>query len=235
MLCRRDAVVEPRAVLPVLRSLAVASGRYRFLAGRTVLAADTEGVLHHAGERHEADLTVICTGHDLELLGDAPALRRSLVVRRLQMAEIAAPSRPLPLPVANGDSLRYYPAFDLPARGTLPAQPDVVRDHEVQLLIAPRLDGALTIGDTHADDRPGAFGLGEEPQRYLEGVLESLLGEAPRYRRRWEGAYAKRCDGEDVLLRAEVRPGVSVLTGLGGFGMTASAGAAEETLDALDL
>lgn len=235
MLCRLDAVVEPRAVLPVLRSLAVASGRYRFLPGRTVLAADADGTVDHTGERHRAEHTFVCTGHDLELLGDAPALRESLVVRRLQMAEIAAPARPLPLPIANGDSLRYYPAFDVPARRELPAQPDVVREHQVQLLVAPRLDGALTVGDTHADDLPGAFGLEEAPQRYLDGILEDLLGAPPQYRRRWEGAYAKRCDGLDVLLRAEVRPGVSVVTGLGGFGMTASAGAAEETLDALDL
>ena len=64
-----------------------------------------------------------------------------------------APFRPtLTTSVADGDSLRYYPAYDLPGRDLLPAQPPAAAAAGAQLLVAQRLDGSLTIGDTHEYD-----------------------------------------------------------------------------------
>ena len=42
-----DAVVEPTAVLPALRALAAASGRYRFLSGRAVVDVDAARAVDH--------------------------------------------------------------------------------------------------------------------------------------------------------------------------------------------
>ncbi len=47
--------------------------------------------------------------------------------------------------------------------------------------------------------------------------------------RRWEGVYAQCVDG-DVCLREEIEPGVWMVTGPGGRGMTCSPAIAADTL-----
>ncbi len=67
-----------------------------------------------------------------------------------------------------------------------------------------RLDGGLTIGDTHAYDEPFDFALSEEPTTELLGPGRRILGtELPSVRRRWEGVYAQCTDGA-VCLREEI-------------------------------
>ena len=59
--------------------------------------------------------------------------------------------------LADGDSLRYYPAYDLPGRAQLPPQAAAAERARAQLLLVQRADGGLTIGDTHEYAEP--FGV----------------------------------------------------------------------------
>ncbi len=211
-----DAVVEPAPALAALQALAEAAGAsFRF--GRPVLELDLE-----------ADLMVLCTGDRTDLL---PA-REGLVRRRLQMLAAAGPR--LTTAVADGDALRYYPAFALPERDALAPPAEAVTRFGAQLLVAPRADGTLTVGDTHVDDAPGAFGADEDAYDHLLSRFERLFAATPRVLRRWTGSYLRRNDGE-VLLREEVAPGVVALTAVGGLGMTAAPAIAAETVEALGL
>src|SRR5262249_22311556 len=84
---------------------------------------------------------------------------------------------------ADGDSLRYYPAYDLPGRARLAPQVPVAARTKAQLLLAQRLDGGLTIGDTHEYSEPFAFDVDEDAYDHLRGRAEALLGTAlPRVR-----------------------------------------------------
>ena len=56
--------------------------------------------------------------------------------------------------VADGDSMRYYPAYDLPGRRRLAPQAAAAARVSAQLLLVQRLDGSLTIGDTHEYAEP---------------------------------------------------------------------------------
>src|SRR5690606_5573082 len=100
--------------------------------------------------------------------------------------------------------------------------------------VAPRLHGGLTIGDTHAYDEPFDFAVDEAPYEHLRVRAESLLGRPlPPVRRRWSGVYSQALD-EAICHRAEVLPGVVVVTGPGGRGMTLSPAIAEQTLEEVD-
>jgi FAD dependent oxidoreductase TIGR03364 len=234
--CELDAVIEPRRVLPALRGLAAASGAYTFLPGRTIVEADGARVRDHLGDAHGGDLALVCTGAALELYGQNRVASAQLRTIRLQMAETTRLATPLATAVANADSMRYYPGFALPARDLLPAPDRAVERFEAQLLLAPRRDGSVTIGDTHAFDAPGAFGSDDEAHAYLEREAEAALGEPlVPIARRWEGSYLRRCDCRDWVWREEVRPGVVAVAGTGGMGVTGSQQLALETLDALDL
>jgi len=235
--CELDAVIEPRRVLPALRGLAAAAGAYAFLPGRTIVETGEARVRDHHGDVHEGDLVLVCTGAALELYGADRVASAQLRTIRLQMAETAPQTAsPLATAVANADSMRYYGGFDLPARRLLGEPDPAVARYEAQLLLAPRRDGAITIGDTHAFDAPGAFGSDDEAHTYLEREAAAAFGTPlPPIARRWEGAYLRRCDGRDWVWREEIAPGVVAVAGTGGMGVTGSQHLALETLDVLDL
>ena len=131
--------------------------------------------------------------------------------------------------IADGDSLRYYPAYDVLARATLAPQDAVAAQWRMQLLMTQRIDGWLTIGDTHAYDEPFDFAVDEAPYEHLRAVAEGILGRAlPPVVRRWAGVYSQVTD-DSLYHRADVAAGVVVVTGPGGRGMTLSPAIAEET------
>lgn len=226
-----DAVVEPAAALAALRAVAASSGRYRFVPGRTVVDVNGAATDHH-GERHDGDLIVLCPGDALDLF--PPATVESAGLRRcnLQMLETDRPPVPLRKALADGNALRYYPAFDLAERSLLAPPEPIVQRFSAQLLIAPRLDNRLTIGDTHVDDLPGAFGSDEDADDHLLRSATRLLGgTALRVRRRWTGSYLRRTDGCDCVLIEETRNGAFLVGAAGGMGMTAAPAIAAEALD----
>jgi FAD dependent oxidoreductase TIGR03364 len=234
--CRRDAVVEPRLVLAALREhLREGAGRddgYVWLPGREAAEVAPHAVRDHTGEWHRGDLVVVCTGAahtgvaGPHLAGyQQPPVRRV----RLQMMQTAPFPGRLATSVADGDSLRYYPAFDLPGRGGLAPQAPAAAATAAQLLLVQRLDGSLTIGDTHEYAEPFAFDVREDAYDHLRGQAERLLGVAlPRTERRWAGVYSQ-ATGPELYHRSPIAPGVVLVTGSGGRGMTCAPAIAEET------
>ncbi|WP_380280112.1 TIGR03364 family FAD-dependent oxidoreductase [Kitasatospora purpeofusca] len=238
--CERDAAVEPRVAQPALRAALAATGRYTFLPGREVRDVVGENAVRDDhGDVHTGDLVVLCTGAWLG--GLVRELAPELPVRkvRLQMMQTDPLGEPLTTSVADGDSFRYYPAFAGTALDRLrevQPQPPVAAEHKMQLLMVQRLDGGLTIGDTHEYDQPFGFDVVEGPYDHLAGVVEDLLGRPlPRIRRRWAGVYAQCVDTTRVVHRERVRDGVWLVTGPGGRGMTCSPAIAETTANLANL
>lgn len=232
--CANDALVEPRRAQPALRAHLAATGDYRFVGERVVVDVAEGTVVDHTGARHEADLVLLCPGAETHgvvasFLADAPVRKV-----HLQMMETEPLGEPLTTSLADGDSLRYYPAFRVPALVDLPPPTPIVEEHHMQLLVAQRLHGGLTIGDTHAYDEPFDFAVDEAPYEHLRARAESILGRAlPPVRRRWSGVYSQVRD-EAICHRAEVLPGVVLVTGPGGRGMTLSPAIAEQTIEEVD-
>jgi FAD dependent oxidoreductase TIGR03364 len=219
--CRADAKVEPHRALPALRAHHGDDG-YSFVGGVTARSIDAAGVVDHTGRRHGGDLVLVCPGASpdgaaAELLHRAP-LRRV----RLQMMATEPLGATLPTMLADADSLRYYPGFDVPARAAMsPAEP-IVDEYRMQLLVAQRLDGSLTVGDTHEYGEPFSVGIDARPEHHLHARLSRILDRpAPPIVRRWAGVYSQCTDGR--LWYRENHDGVVVVNGPGGRGMTLSA------------
>ncbi|QUQ71908.1 TIGR03364 family FAD-dependent oxidoreductase [Kutzneria sp. CA-103260] len=231
--CSMDAAVEPRVAQPALRQHLLATGRYTWLPGREVRALLPHGVRDDHGDAHEADLVLLCTGAALgglvrEIAGEVPVRRV-----RLQMMQTDPLDTVLTTSVADGDSFRYYPAYRGSALDALNAdqpQSSVPAEHKMQLLLVQRLDGSLTIGDTHEYAEPFTFDVDSAPYEHLVSVAESLLGRPlSPIRRRWAGVYAQHTDPAAVVHRARISDNAWLVTGPGGRGMTCSPAIAERT------
>ena len=241
LLCRRDAVVEPGLVLGALRATLEAIGHYAWHPRRQVVDVETSAngtavAVDHLGNRHEADVVVLCIGDRLSGLGgrvgaalaDAPLQRC-----RLQMMQTAPLDERLTTAVADADSLRYYPAFALPGRSGLPEPAPATTEWGVQLLLVQRAAGGLTIGDTHVYDEPFDFAVDEHLYNDLRSRAELVLGRPlPPVVRRWAGVYSAVTD-DRIYYRTSPGPGVVVVTGPAGRGMTLSPAIAEETWEGM--
>jgi FAD dependent oxidoreductase TIGR03364 len=233
--CARDAIVEPRQVPRAIRDYLIAGGSgggYTWLPGREAVAIADGAVRDHTGSWYRGDLVVLCTGAaHTGVAGPhlasfaAPPVRRV----RLQMLQTEPFGTALTTSIADGDTLRYYPAYDLPGRAALGPQPPDAAAAAAQLLLAQRLDGSITIGDTHAYDEPFAFDVDEAAYQHLLGKAEQLLGgPLPPVRRRWAGVYSQ-VTGTDLYHRSRPAASVELVTGPGGRGMTLAPAIAEQT------
>lgn len=241
--CRADAIAEPRVALTALRSLLARGGPgYEWRPGREAVELADHAVRDQFGQWHAGDLVVLCTGANFTgiagphlaatgaLAASAESGGTGLRRVRLQMLQTAPFPGQLTTSVADGDSLRYYPAYDVPALAALPAQPPAAAASKAQLLLVQRLDGSLTIGDTHEYDEPFGFDVTEDAYGHLLERASALLGTAlPPVRQRWAGVYSEVTGTAGLYHRSEVRPGVVLVTGPGGRGMTCSPAIAEET------
>lgn len=231
--CSRDAAVEPRSTLTALRRFLSAVGRYEFVAPCEIVDVADRVVVDHRGRRFEGDLVVLCLGADVSLrlssLFDDGRLQRV----RLHMSETLPLGRELSTSVADGNSLRYYPAFRESAARLLGPQDVGLARYGIQLLCQQRLDGGLTIGDTHEYDEPFGFDLADEPVALVERLAREVVGDPfPAIARRWTGVYhqLRAVSDEQLYYRKEVADGVVTVTGAGGRGMTLAPAIAEETL-----
>jgi FAD dependent oxidoreductase TIGR03364 len=230
--CARDAVVEPRLALAPLRDYLAASGSYTFHPSRRIVDLDDHAVVDTSGSRWPADLIVVATGAAYDHLAGTERVADRLRRVRLQMLQTEPFAGTLTTALADADSLRYYPAYEVVPQDPLGPQSAIAAAHHIQLLLVQRADGCLTIGDTHAYGEPFDFALAEDPSHELLARAERLLGTSlPPVARRWEGVYAQCVDGA-VCAREELSPNVWMVTGPGGRGMTCAPAIAADTLTA---
>ena len=233
--CGADGVVEPRAATQAVQAYMAELRSYSFLPGRSAVELADGAVRDNTGAWHRGDWVFVCTGARqtglLEQYVERPPTRRV----RLQMMETAPYPGRLTTALADGDSMRYYPAFDLPARRSLGPQEEVAARAFAQLLVAQRVDGGLTIGDTHDYDEPFPFDLDEAAYAHLWAKAAEVLRQPlPPVRRRWAGVYSEMVDKERYLYwREQIFPRTEVVNGPGGRGMTCSPAIAESSLRSL--
>jgi FAD dependent oxidoreductase TIGR03364 len=237
--CTEDAVVEPAWVLPALRKALADTGRYHWRPGHHAVdvqqcpnAAAGPIVIDSSGRQHQGSAVILCVGDRTDGIAGrvGTSLAASSLTRcRLHMIQTAAAEEQVTTALADGDSMRYYPAFDLEARSRLPEPGPQTAAWRMQLLLVQRANGALTIGDTHSYDEPFDFAVDETVVRALKHRAEEVLGwSIPPVERRWTGVYTVTA-GQEVCYRRQLDTGVWLVTGLAGRGMTLSPAVAEAT------
>jgi glycine/D-amino acid oxidase-like deaminating enzyme len=136
--------------------------------------------------------------------------------------------------LAAGLTLRFYKAFRICT--TLAALQERVRteqaDYEkwaIHVLVSQTADGAITLGDSHEYGQAvDIFDKTEINDLVLKEATLFLKLPDWRIAETWHGVYSLHADLP--WFTAEPAPGVRIVTGTGGSGMTLSFGIAERTL-----
>jgi D-hydroxyproline dehydrogenase subunit beta len=238
LLTRNELVVEPREAIRLLPDYLARRFGVDVQCERHARSISNDVVEFAEGPCLRAHRIIVCSGPDLRTLFPAELREASLVHCKLQMLRTA------PQPggwrmnthLAGGLTLIHYKAFgaceSLPAlRARFLDQYPAHLRMGVHVLVSQNRAGQLTIGDSHeylADPEP--FDL-ESTNELILSYLASFAN-IPSFdiAERWHGIYPKSTRGDSELVR-RIRPGVFVVNGLGGNGMTLSFGLAEDTID----
>lgn len=189
------------------------------------------------GRAWPARRIVICSGPDTRTL--FPGVLKDLALCKLQMMRSGPQGSGFALGpmLAAGLTLRHYRSFahcptvrDLAAR-IAREMPEIERCG-IHVLVSQASGGELVFGDSHQYGADATFADAASIERLIMTYLATFFtGAATEIAERWHGVYAKRTDGGMDLI-AEPVPGVHIVNGVGGMGMTMSFGLAEEVVAA---
>jgi FAD dependent oxidoreductase TIGR03364 len=235
-----ETCVDPREVVAGLPDWLQKTYGVHFEFGTAVLAYDRPRLRSSSGE-WSADRLVVCSGDDFQTLYPDLFPHTGLTRCKLQMmrtAPLAGGWRLGPM-LAAGLTLRHYPAFaecpSLPAltKRLLAELPDYDRSG-IHVLVSQNGRGELVLGDSHE------YGAAVEPfdkeeinELILRYLATFLRPPELRLASRWHGVYCKHPSQPWFIARPA--DGVTVVTGVGGAGMTLSFGLAERVVGELDV
>ena len=229
-----ELAVDPREVIRTVPRWLKSEFGVRFEFARPVSHVESGELVTADGRVWRADRILIASGSDLKTLFPEVLASAGLVTSKLQML------RTVPQPagfklgphLAGGLTLRHYQTFaDCPAlkslKDRIARETPALDRYGIHVMAAQNQRGEITLGDSHE--------YGEDLDPFYRQEIEELILEELRkmirledwtIRERWYGIYAKSPEG--LYFEHDPLPGVKIVTGLGGAGMTLSWGVADD-------
>ncbi len=228
-----ELTVDPRRIVGALPAVLRELGADVYFSC-PVLGIDLPRIETSRGE-WEAESVVVCSGDDFETLYPEIFATSGLTRCKLQMMRTAPQPDGWHLgpALAAGLTLRFYKAFrackSLDAlRARIARERPAYDQWHIHTLVAQTADGAITLGDSHEyGPAPAIFDRAVIDELILDEVRTYLQLPEWRLAERWHGIYAWH--PEQSVVAREAAPGVRIVTGVGGAGMTLSFGLAERT------
>jgi FAD dependent oxidoreductase TIGR03364 len=211
----------------------------RFEFGTAATAYDRPR-LAAGGRTWQAARLFVCAGDDFQTLFPQAFAGAGFVRCKLQMMRsrpLAAGRRIGPM-LAGGLTLRHYQNFAIcpalePLKQRIARERPEFDRYGIHVLLSQNGGGELVIGDSH--EYGEAIEPFDKPEidrlilDYLAGLVDVRELEIAA---RWHGVYAKHPTASYFV--AQPAAGVTVVTGVGGAGMTLSFGLAEHVIRGLE-
>ncbi len=231
-----EMTVDPREALAALPGYLAQQWGVTLRFGTAVNGLDLP-TLRTRDEKWRVGEVYVCGGADFETLYPEVFARLPLTKCKLQMMRTAPQPGGWRLgpTLCGGLTLRHYAAFrHCPSLAVLNERVSRtwpwVDGWGIHVMVTQNPLGELVIGDSHEyGPCPSPFDR-EEIDRLILDYL-ATFAQAPdlRIAGRWHGVYPKPTNGAtELVLHPE--PGVTLLNGLGGAGMTLSLGLTEEVI-----
>lgn len=231
-----EMVVDPREALRKLPPYLRDRHGVCFRFGRAVRGIAMP-YIEAGNEIWRVDRVLVCTGAATHSLFSDTFSAGGLTRCKLQMM------RTIPQPnnwrlgpmIATGLSMRHFPPFS--ACPSLPSlKQRIAHDHPdlerwgIHLLVAQNGLGELVLGDSHEYGRdPDPFDRSEIDVLIRKHVQTFLTPPTLAIAQRWHGIYSKHATR--LVFLAEPEPNVYIVNGLGGMGMSASFGLAQDVFE----
>ncbi|WP_299104332.1 TIGR03364 family FAD-dependent oxidoreductase [uncultured Tenacibaculum sp.] len=239
-----EVTVEPRVMINRLHEFMLENGMIDIFYRTSVVHVDEANEVVELttamGEVFKADKTIICNGSDFKALYPTIFNESDLVVSKLQMLR-TKPQKNYRLDgsILTGLTIRRYEAFEeCPSWNSIKLKEDpnsFEKKYGVHILFKQAVDGSVIIGDSHEyadakniDDL--GFDLNEEIDDFMITEAKKII-DLPNYQiqQRWAGFYSQ-CKTTD-LFQHTVGNNIHIVTGIGGKGMTGSAGFSKENIN----
>ena len=187
--------------------------------------------------RFQSQQVLICSGSEFRLLYPEVFAESGLIVSKLQMLQTPPmPQLSLPGNILTGLTIRRYESFtECPsfANMSMPDHLAELKKWGIHILFKQAFDGSIIIGDSH--EYAPATQVDDLGFDTRDAIDDLILAEARRIvtfpidqiSRRWAGFYAQTTD---EIFEYSVDGHIHIITGIGGKGMTSSAGYAEESV-----
>lgn len=229
-----ELTVDPRLVVAALPDWLAARHGVELRYGHPVRGIDLP-IVRTLDETWKVDRAIVCSGDDFETLYPEHFLQSGIVRCKLQMMRtVPQPDRwQLGPALAGGLTLRFYPSFQLCSTlaalsRRIAAESPQFDEWGIHVMASQTPELEITIGDSHEYGNQVDIFNREEIDGMIIGYLRSFLKlPVETIAQRWYGVYAKHPDRPFV--RFEPSPGVTVVTALGGAGMTLSFGLGADT------
>lgn len=230
-----EIIVDAPLAIPSLANWLNEKYSVKFHWKKFINQVDT-GTVYTDDAIYKADEIYVCTGPDFENL--FPSLYSEHLVTKCKLQMMKTVKQPnewkLGPSLCGGLSLTHYPSFKAADQNSLSAlinhftssMPNYVK-WGIHVMIAQNSRGELVIGDSHE------YGHTHDPfdKEKINKFILDYLYKFSKYPDQtisatWNGIYTKLLNGGSELILEPI-PGVTIVNGLGGAGMTLSFGLAE--------
>jgi len=243
---KQEVSVEPDLMIHRLHAyMQTKFEQYTLKYDATVMAcednADLVKVTTSDMQLFEGDKVIICNGYEFKILYRSLFDDSGLKISKLQMMR-TKPMKDLHLPgnILTGLTTRRYESFEeyCPSfhQIKVPEHYKELREQGIHILFKQAIDGSIIVGDSHEYAQGNQ--LDELGFAINSKINDLMLNEANRIitmdqsmiASSWAGFYAQH---DNDILEVDVSERIHVRTGIGGKGMTASAGYAEQSIEAI--
>ena len=235
---REELIIDPREAIAFLPEYFQTTLNIQFNWGKAVTTV-TPGHITAGTERFDADLIFICSGSDFKTLYPGEFEKYPLTKCKLQMMKMAEEGTPRIGPsLCGGLSLIHYPSFKAASslaelRQYYEREMPEYLNWGIHVMVSQNHLGHLTIGDSHE------YGLSPDPfdKQCINELILKYLNQFtslhnPKLIETWNGVYGKLTNNDTEIFYSP-EPGVYILNGVGGTGMTMSFGLAEDLINTL--
>ena len=231
-----EIMVEPRIMINKLHEFMKTLGLHLFMNTKVIGCETVNNIVHlttSSNETYKALKVIICNGSDFKTLYPSLFNESDLIVSKLQMMQTKPQQNfRLKSSILTGLSIRRYEAFEECKSYKNIKEKENPNSFEkkwgVHILFKQALDGSVIIGDSHeyatafAMDDLG-FNLNMDIDKFIINEAKKII-DLPNYEieNRWYGMYSQ-CKTKDIYEHT-IDQNIHIVTGIGGKGMTGSAG-----------
>ncbi|MGQ7947338.1 TIGR03364 family FAD-dependent oxidoreductase [Flavobacterium sp. WC2509] len=240
----QEVTVEPATMIHKLHQYMIANLSLDLFTNTTVVNTENRNgevvATTSAGLEYKASKIIICNGSDFKILYPEIYNNSDLIVSKLQMLQTKPQNNyKLDGSILTGLTIRRYEAFEeCKSFQEIKAKENpnsFEKKYGVHILFKQALDGSVILGDSH-EYAPAkeidslGFDLNMDIDNFMIEEAKKII-DLPTYeiQNRWFGMYSQ-CKTKDIFEHT-VDENIHIITGIGGKGMTGSAGFAKHNID----